>query len=548
MISENTQTRNKVRNGINDITRTENWDGVKRTPNAEEVRGYHAKLKDIAENLYKHNIDNMMNGNAASTQPGIKLIKKHVWKLAEELETMLEGVKGVSNLKPLLQYCKLQPVSSKEDFSSRCKELALMGLSTLVNLALNVSDKNIQGFSYSQTAKSLGKKLVNAMLDDYKAQENRVKYENSQAVKADKTVRRYKPKSMADIKIEVLGRKAWSEEEQAHKELEIKAGAVLITLVLDLTEFATIEKRRVSSKSRFFRNIEINPEVLDEVKEMISNGASQADYYAPDITKPNQWRNKTYEGNVCGIQKRNGKPLVRNARYNKQNKEENHIAKMDETLHTTEAMPKVFKVLDTIESTEWTIDCDMIKTIKECIEANVEIPGINENIIIPVKPPTKWSFRIDEQGSEEPVFDLEAFDKECSEYREVNPDFFESKENTELVREWYKLYKTKVSNSSKCAAGMRSIETAEALQEYEKIYFAHNLCTRGRIYPIATSLNPQLNDVSKGLLKFAEGDVVDEEALGWLEVNLANAWGNEVEVELTDQEALEEMEFLRQFV
>lgn len=95
---------------------------------------------------------------------------------------------------------------------------------------------------------------------------------------------------------------------------------------------------------------------------------------------------------------------------------------------------------------------------------------------------------------------------------------------------------------------MRSIETADQLKEYKEIFFAHNLDTRGRLYPIATSLNPQLNDVSKGLLKFAEGDVVDEEALGWLEVNLANNWANEVEIELTDEELMNEIEFIQQFV
>ena len=67
------------------------------------------------------------------------------------------------------------------------------------------------------------------------------------------------------------------------------------------------------------------------------------------------------------------------------------------------------------------------------------------------------------------------------------------------------------------------------------------------IYPIATSLNPQLNDVSKGLLKFAEGDVVDEEALGWLEVNLANSWAEDVTLELNDDELMDEIAFIMQF-
>ena len=587
MISENTVQRNAMRNSITEITRKisdndisvciEHGLSFKRTPDAEEVKEYHAKLKEIAQDLYKHNIDNMMDGNASSTQPGIKLIKKYVWELAEEIENMLEGVKGVSNLKPLVHYASIHP-NKGDDFSSRCKELALMGLTNLLNLTMTVSDKSKVGASYSMMCKILGKHLVEAMFADYKTQENRMRYENTQARKKDASIRSYKPKSMEKIKVEILGRKAWSDEEQAHKELIIKSGAVLLNIVLDCTDLVEVKKKKMSSKSKHaFRNLELRPEVLDDVQSMISEGCIKVNYYAPNITQPKPWK----------AQARNQKKLVRNSQYCKYSEGEivPHIAKIDKELHSRDVMPRVFDVLDIVEATEWTVDADMIKTIKECIDKGVEIPGINEKVIIPPKPPMLWDFAKNEktprrmkqdetheeyitqnedakhvkegevnQWWESFYFDTKGLEEAFKTYRKVNAYLFEEdavfegREDKELIGQWYKAYKAKVSNDSKCAAGMRSIETADQLKEYEKIYFAHNLDTRGRLYPIATSLNPQLNDVSKGLLKFAEGDIVDEEALGWLEVNIANNWANEVEIELTDEELMNEIEFIRQFV
>jgi DNA-directed RNA polymerase len=575
-----------MRNSITEITRTIPQENIKihlehelsfkRTPSNEEVKEYHAKLKEIAQDLYKHNIDNMMDGNASSTQPGIKLIKKYVWTLAEEIEEILEGVKGVSNLKPLIQYATLTP-NKGDDFSSRCKELALMGLTHVLNAAMSPETNGITGDAYSEVVKRIGKQFTKSVLEDYHRQEKRTAYENKQAKKKDASVRSYKPKSIEKIKIEILGRKAWSDEDQARKELEIKSGAVLLNLVIDLADFATIEKRRVSKNSKYFRNIEIKPEVMEEVTEMISQSVSQADYYAPDIAKPKSWID----------QARNKKKLVRNSNYKKYKEGEivDHVAKIDKALHSREEMPRVFDVLDIVESVEWTVDADMINTIRECIDAGISIPGINEVVNIPVKPPTMWDFAKNDKTPRKPnqdesqedyaeynedakhvkedellqwwenfYFDLEGLKKAFESYRKVNSHLFEEgaifegREDKELAGEWYKSYKKKVSNDSKCAAGMRSIETADQLKEYKEIFFAHNLDTRGRLYPIATSLNPQLNDVSKGLLKFAEGDVVDEEALGWLEVNLANNWANEVEIELTDEELMNEIEFIQQFV
>lgn len=72
----------------------------------------------------------------------------------------------------------------------------------------------------------------------------------------------------------------------------------------------------------------------------------------------------------------------------------------------------------------------------------------------------------------------------------------------------------------------RTLAVAKEFQKYDAIYFPHQLDFRGRIYPIPQDLNPQGNDLAKGLLHFAEGDPLDNElAVRWFEIHGANCYG-----------------------
>ena len=83
------------------------------------------------------------------------------------------------------------------------------------------------------------------------------------------------------------------------------------------------------------------------------------------------------------------------------------------------------------------------------------------------------------------------------------------------------------SKSNRIAAVM-TFAYAKQYLEYERIYFPHNLDSRGRAYPLPAFLNPQGPDYSKALLEFAEGQPVDTpEALAWVAIAGANAYGND---------------------
>lgn len=53
----------------------------------------------------------------------------------------------------------------------------------------------------------------------------------------------------------------------------------------------------------------------------------------------------------------------------------------------------------------------------------------------------------------------------------------------------------------------------------------HNVDFRGRAYPIPPHLNHIGNDLSRGLLKFADKKPLGERGLRWLKIHLANLYG-----------------------
>lgn len=59
----------------------------------------------------------------------------------------------------------------------------------------------------------------------------------------------------------------------------------------------------------------------------------------------------------------------------------------------------------------------------------------------------------------------------------------------------------------------------------QAIYFPHFIDFRGRVYPMAAYVNPQADDVGRGLLEFAEGKPLGDSGAYWLAVQIAGLFG-----------------------
>lgn len=105
-----------------------------------------------------------------------------------------------------------------------------------------------------------------------------------------------------------------------------------------------------------------------------------------------------------------------------------------------------------------------------------------------------------------------------------------SKELEEVIKDYRRRAKrVKVRNIKKLSVLRLIDSTLSTARQYkdEVFYFPHMLDFRGRIYPIPTGLQPQGNDLARGLLEFAEGKRVGDTGGAWLAINVANMWGND---------------------
>ena len=69
---------------------------------------------------------------------------------------------------------------------------------------------------------------------------------------------------------------------------------------------------------------------------------------------------------------------------------------------------------------------------------------------------------------------------------------------------------------------------AEELRQYPAIWFAYYADTRGRIYARSSPLNPQGNDLEKGLLMRRDGALIDNQvAADWFCIHGANTYGKD---------------------
>ena len=174
-------------------------------------------------------------------------------------------------------------------------------------------------------------------------------------------------------------------------------------------------------------------------------------------------------------------------------------------------MPLVYKGVNTIQQTKWSINTNVLAVLKHYIELGInidelDIPSLDE---IPF-PPSPYSKDMTKE--------------EFAQFKE---------ENLELVRKYQAICSEitlkNTANRSKRILYKTLISTASKFKDEEALYFCYDLDWRGRVYSVQSGHcpNPQGMGVSKGLLKFAEGKAIGSKGGKWLSLHGANAFGED---------------------
>lgn len=289
---------------------------------------------------------------------------------------------------------------------------------------------------------------------------------------------RYKHRVLVYIstRTEAFGWSSWSKKER------LSVGMVLLNIIIEST--GIVESRLIprsrTRKRRVERRIYPSEKAVEWVRKYNLVAEGQDPWYLPMIEEPKPWTSPWHGG-----YEQLGCRLVKTNRTN-------YLEQLEHV-----SMPKVYQLVNKLQSTPWRINQDVLVVAEELWDRGIgvgslPVPGDDP---LPPKP------------------------------EDIDTD--------EAAR---KAWKTKASqvHSSNCRrrshvllAG-KLLSLARLFAAQPRIYVPHQLDWRGRAYPIPSLLSPQGNDLSRGLLEFAEGKPVDSgPALDALMIHGANCWGED---------------------
>jgi len=266
-------------------------------------------------------------------------------------------------------------------------------------------------------------------------------------------------------------------------------GTKLIELFVEATGLVEIAMKRTGkgTKDRLLV-IEGNQKILDWLAQAHESAALFQPVLLPMVVPPKPWTSPTDGGYLTHLRRRADLVRSRNRAYKRE------LEQAD--------MPLVYDAVNAIQATPWKINRPVLDVMKELWEAGGGVAGL----------PDRELLELPEQP------DMLATD----------PDYYKEHRRDEFYawkRHRASIYETNARSVSKRVAAGQKIKLAEEFAEYPAIWFPYNLDFRGRAYPLPPLLNPQGDDMAKGVLHFAEGLPLGEDGAYWLAVHLANMFG-----------------------
>lgn len=294
----------------------------------------------------------------------------------------------------------------------------------------------------------------------------------------------------------------WTRDEHLH------VGLKLLDILARVSGHVQITKdpafKRMGKKEAPYM-VTCGPELLQYLEESTTNDQERTPQYLPCLMPPKRWEGVRRGGYYTPLM-----VLPRLIRFKTSNEEVQGMA-ADE--YDALDMPKVFSALDKVQEVPWRVNQRVLAIAHEAWERDMAIGKLGKREPLDLPAPLPGQRRDDLKG--------EARKAAEAEWQKKHPKKF---------AEWKRLAATTYGdNARRVSNGMAVRTTLEIADMFakEEFYFPHMLDFRGRMYPIPAYLQPQGNDLARGLLTFAHGRPVGEWGLYWLAVHLANCWGND---------------------
>ena len=268
----------------------------------------------------------------------------------------------------------------------------------------------------------------------------------------------------------------------------------------------TPQGRRAKKVHKPIYIVQASPEVEQFLMEGIDKDAFREPEYMPTLMPPRPWENMKTGGYYTKIVRK--PPLIRF----KAHSEEAQGVAMEE--YNSLDMPRVYSSINIVQEVPWRINNRVREIAWEVWERNIAVKKMarREPPTIPPQPDELVAIAQEYKGQK----GVRAMQQV---WIDAHPDAWKH-----WRREASKAYGERARIVSTTRSVINTLKLADRFRARE-FYFPHMLDFRGRMYPIPIYLQPQGNDLARGLLTFAHGRPLGEHGGYWLAVNVANQWG-----------------------
>lgn len=309
----------------------------------------------------------------------------------------------------------------------------------------------------------------------------------------------------------------WGMDERRH------IGLRLIDVVITATRLFAVEAdpihstrdsddsshlaRRGSPRKRITAQyvLTVHEDLLEALTNGIDADETRQPMYLPTLMPPKQWQGMRGGGYYT--------PILRTPtliRFHADNEEVRGEA-IEE--YNSLEMPRVYSALNYIQEVPWMVNRRVFAVAMKIWDQDLGIAAIprRDPIALPPKPGLKWP----EWHNPGPIMKAR-FERDWAE------------NHPEELKAWKRAAAVTYGENARRVSKAQSVRTTLAIAEkfiQREFYFPHMLDFRGRMYPIPGYLQPQGNDLARGLLTFAKGKEVGEDGADWLAIHLANHFG-----------------------
>lgn len=266
----------------------------------------------------------------------------------------------------------------------------------------------------------------------------------------------------------------WPEVDRLH------VGIKLIDLAIETLGWFTIETRTVG-RNKTHKLLVAAPALIEQLDSSNNLTAMLRPVYEPMVVQPRDWTTPL-DGGYLSSEIRPLKLVKISSRG------------YYEELANTE-MPVVYSAVNSLQSTAWQINTQVMEVLKVFWERGHAIAGLPASMgqDIPIKP-----------------HDIETNEEARLAWRHAAARAHQ--QNTE--------------ERSKRLSVIFTLDVAARYNEYARIYMPYQLDFRGRIYAVP-AFNPQGPDHMKALLRFSNGKPLGTNGAQWLAMHGANVAGND---------------------